>query len=109
MRNCTIIWTILMAPLLFGLSPAWAEADPVQIAKGEQVYTDKKCGFCHMIRGNGGKLGPDLSRVGEKQDEHWLKAFMKEPKAIKPKSKMLPFKGSDGELEALVAYLISLK
>jgi mono/diheme cytochrome c family protein len=107
--SCTAIGMILVALLLFGMSAAWAEADPVQIARGEQVYTEKKCGFCHAIRGGGGKLGPDLSGVGAKRDEQWLKGFMKEPKAMNPKAKMLPFKGSDEELEALVAYMTSLQ
>ncbi|WP_447974725.1 c-type cytochrome [Nitrospira sp. Kam-Ns4a] len=105
----TIAGTILGAALLFGLSSAWAQADPVQIVKGEQVYREKTCALCHMIRGQGGKTGPELSEVGAKRDAQWLKGFLKEPKAMMPKAKMLPFKGSDEELEALVAYLASLK
>ncbi len=105
----TVTGTILGAVLLFGMSPGWAQADPVQIVKGEQVYREKKCALCHMIRGKGGKTGPELSEVGAKRDAQWLKEFMKEPKAMMPKAKMLPFKGSDEELEALLAYLASLQ
>jgi cytochrome c oxidase cbb3-type subunit III len=34
-------------------------------ARGKEVfYGDANCGFCHMVDGKGGRLGPDLSGVG---------------------------------------------
>ena len=40
--------------------PARGNADA-----GERIYTGKgACGSCHMINGKGGRLGPDLSRIG---------------------------------------------
>ncbi len=96
--------------MLLAMSAAWAQADPAMIATGKNVYAAKKCAACHMIDGKGAaKPGPDLSTVGAKRDAPWLKTFMKDPKAAVPKAKMLPFKGTDEELEALVAYLGSLK
>ena len=96
--------------ILFSLEAgAWAQIDPAQVAKGEKVYLEKKCAVCHAIRGTGGKAGPELSEVGAKRDEPWLKTFMRDPKAMNPKSKMPPFRGTDEELEALVAYLASMK
>ena len=38
-----------------------------------------------------------------------MKTFMKDPKVLVPKAKMMAFKGGDEELEALVEYLGSLK
>lgn len=99
----------IAVPLLVVASMAWAQSDPAQGAKGEKVYLQKKCAACHMIKGKGGKAGPELSDVGAKRDAQWLKTFMKDPKAVVPKAKMMPFKGGDEELEALVAYLSSLK
>ncbi len=34
---------------------------------------------------------------------------IKDPKSVNPDTKQPPFKGTDEELEALVAYLMSLK
>jgi mono/diheme cytochrome c family protein len=78
-------------------------------SRGNQVYADKKCALCHMIQGKGGKTGGDLSTVGTKRDAEWLKRFIMAPKAVVPNAKMPPFKGNADELDALVAYLMSLK
>ncbi len=98
----------LLVMILLEATAAWAIAEPAQIAKGERVYGEKKCALCHKIMGKGGSIGGDLSTVGAKRDAQWLKTFMNNPKAVMPKAKMMPFRGSDEELEALVAYLASL-
>lgn len=105
---------VLLGTLLFTITGVWAQADPALIAKGEKTFADKKCVPCHVIKGKGGTVGPmargpDLSLVGAQRDAQWLKAFMKDPKAVNPKAKMMVFKGTEEELEALVAYLGSLK
>ena len=108
-----VLWFLarvgVMLLVISGKTVAWAQTDSAQIAKGEKVYGDKKCAVCHAIKGKGGKVGPDLSAVGAKREAQWLEAFLKDPKASNPKGKMMPFKGSDEELEALVTYLRSLK
>lgn len=88
---------------------AWAQGNQALVAKGQRIYQEKKCAVCHAIKGQGAKSGPDLTAVGSKRDVEWLKAFLKDPKAANPKAKMLAFKGTDEELEALVAYMASLK
>jgi cytochrome c oxidase cbb3-type subunit 3 len=41
---------------------------PGDVAHGEQIFWGKGgCGQCHMIRGRGGILGPDLSNIGGEQ------------------------------------------
>jgi mono/diheme cytochrome c family protein len=105
---------VLMSALLLAATGAWAQADSALIAKGEKTFADKKCVLCHVIKEKGGTVGPlargpDLSTVGAQRDAEWLKAFMKDPKAVNPKAKMMAFKGTEEELEALVAYMGSLK
>ena len=85
-----------------------AEPDAV-IKKGRQIYNDKKCGICHVIDGKGGKSGPDLTLIGSKWDSTTLKTFMRDPRALVPQGKMPSFRGSEDELDALVAYMASLK
>ncbi len=34
---------------------------------GRAAFERLDCGRCHMVRGRGGRLGPDLSRVGERR------------------------------------------
>src|SRR5512145_1578900 len=33
--------------------------------RGETLYRQNGCDSCHLIGGKGGKIGPDLSRLGE--------------------------------------------
>jgi putative heme-binding domain-containing protein len=45
--------------------PASAEEVRGNAQNGESLFWGKAtCGQCHMVRGRGGRLGPDLSRIG---------------------------------------------
>ncbi len=100
---------LIFATLFLALSSVGAYLEPAQIAKGQQVYSEKQCGSCHSISGAGGTTGPDLSRVGLKREADWLLKFLKNPKTVNQRAKMTPFEGSDQDLEALVAYLTTLQ
>jgi cytochrome c oxidase cbb3-type subunit III len=51
--------------------------DPV---KGQKIFTETAgCATCHMVRGSGGLLGPDLSRVGEARSATYLIESIREP------------------------------
>lgn len=93
--------------LLFGITGFAQEAS--QIEAGKKVFSEMKCTMCHKVEGVGGKIGPDLSHVGSKKDAKWLKGFLKDPKSVIPDAKQPPFKGTDEQLDVLVAYLMSLK
>lgn len=93
--------------LLFGIT-GFAQ-DAAQIEAGKKVYSEMKCAMCHKMEGVGGKIGPELSGVGSRKDAQWIKGFLKDPKSVIPDTKQPPFKGTDEQLDALVAYLTSLK
>ena len=47
---------------------------------GQQLFFGAAgCGRCHMYRGQGGRLGPDLSRIGEAQTVRELQAAISRP------------------------------
>ena len=47
---------------------------------GRQLLTGKgNCTSCHMVGGAGGRLGPDLSRIGERRDPDELRADLVDP------------------------------
>ncbi len=87
---------------------AWP-AQGADIEKGKKIYEEKRCGMCHAIGGQGGKVGPDLADVGSKRDRDWLVKFLKDPKGTVSGAKMMPVKATDEEITALVDYLLSLK
>ena len=53
---------------------------PGSASSGQQVYNGKgNCASCHMISGSGARLGPELSRVGERRDPDELKMDLTDP------------------------------
>ncbi len=49
------------------------------IAKGEKSFSSIGCPQCHMIKGRGGLLGPDLSRVGASRSAAYLMDSIRDP------------------------------
>lgn len=55
-------------------------AHPGDRAKGEKLFfASAGCSQCHMVKGKGGRLGPDLSRVGASRAESYLVDSIREP------------------------------
>jgi nitric oxide reductase subunit C len=81
-----------------------------QTLLGKNVYDQYRCDLCHKIGDKGGIVGPELTHVGSKRDFLWLAKQIKDPKSHKPDAQMSPFPQiSEGEIHALVDYLVSLK
>jgi cytochrome c oxidase subunit II len=87
---------------------------------GARVFTSAGCSGCHAIQGTeaDGQVGPDLTHVGSRRtlaagtignDRRRLADWIRDPQHIKPGNKM-PSLGLQGRrLDALVAYLESLR
>lgn len=63
-----------------------AGAGPIQItgdaARGRELFWDKgACGNCHMVAGRGGRLGPELTRIGAQRSLAHLKESIVAPSA----------------------------
>lgn len=89
-------------------------------AEGREVFTGQSCVGCHTIRGvaEAGEVGPDLTRLASRSKiaagtepltEATLRAWIANAQAVKPGVQMPPQELSREELDALVAYLISLE
>ena len=94
--------------------PASAQ-DSAVVAHGQKVYAAQKCGACHSIAGKGNKKGP-LDEVGTKltveEIREWLvnaPEMTKKAKATRKPAMKSYAKLSKEDLDALVAYLQSLK
>jgi putative heme-binding domain-containing protein len=59
--------------------------------KGEALYTFNGCSVCHMIAGQGGNIGPELTRVGAMRGAANLKARLQDPGANLPQVGDGPF------------------
>jgi mono/diheme cytochrome c family protein len=88
--------------------------DAAKIARGQQVYVAQKCAICHSIAGKGNGKGA-LDGVGAKlsADEirQWIVAApqMQEKTKATRKPVMKAYELPKDDLEALVAYMQSLK
>jgi cytochrome c oxidase subunit 2 len=116
---------IAMAPADYD---AWAQrsarpAEPVtDIAKvGSEAFVANGCAGCHTVDGNPtaiGVIGPNLSHVGSRttiaagiltNTPENLAAWISDPQGIKPGSQMTNQHVRPSDLDAIVAYLHSLK
>ncbi len=99
--------------------PAPASRDSLP-ARGEQVFLRSACVSCHTIQGTpaAGQIGPDLTHVSSRRTlaagtllntKGRLAAWIADPQHIKPGSLMpfVPLTGS--QLQAVVAYLETLR
>ena len=89
-------------------------------AAGRHVFETTACINCHAIRGTvaKGQFGPDLTHLMSRETiasgaaqntEERLRLWVKNPEAIKPGSLMPAMKLSDEELDAVVAYMETLR
>lgn len=105
MERLIITALISLISAMIGILPVYAS----ELEAGKVFYAKKRCGMCHIIEGKGGKIGPDLSHTGSARDRAWLTAFLKDPRKMVPGAKMMPVKGAEADLAALVTYLLSQK
>ncbi|MGH2350349.1 MAG: cytochrome c oxidase subunit II, partial [Chloroflexota bacterium] len=103
--------------------PAFAATPTAQdslVTRGAQLFANGVCITCHTIRGTAaqGKVGPELTHVGSRQTiaantlpntPEGLERWLRNPQAVKPGNLMPNLNLSDEDIDALVAYLQSLK
>jgi cytochrome c oxidase cbb3-type subunit 3 len=62
-----------------------AEVAQGDAAHGKTVYDSSGCSTCHIINGQGGGVGPELSRVGAMRGPSYLRSTLIAPGTILPK------------------------
>ena len=102
-----MILAFFVVPSIVSFSDAQAE---VSKERGKQVFRDLGCMGCHMINGMGGRIGPELSRVGSRLKGERILAQLNNPKQFNPASMMPSYQSLPGDQKkSLVEYLKSLK
>ena len=91
-----------------------------QLAAGRRVFETTACLNCHTVAGTAanGRFGPDLTHLmsrntiasgAAENTRDNLRRWIEDPDAIKPGSLMPAMKVADADLDALVAYMQSLR
>ena len=97
-----------------GVPMAPVAQDAAKIEAGKKVYDAQKCSMCHMVAGKGAKMSV-LDGVGTKLDAKGIRLWIENPVeaekqfGTKAKIKMKAYKLAPADLDALVAYMGSLK
>jgi ubiquinol-cytochrome c reductase cytochrome b subunit len=67
----------------------------------------RHCIGCHVIDGDGGSEGPDLTSVGSRHDKAYLQRLIADPESVNPKAEMSAFgtRLTEAELGAIAGYL----
>ena len=98
-----------------------AQAAPASATgRGLDVLRSNACASCHVVQGQlaGPSIGPDLTHVGSRRTlaggvlantADAMRAWIADPQRYKPGALMPHVQLSDGDLDAVVAYLESLK
>jgi len=75
--------------------------------KAKLLFTELGCHGCHLTEGfeAKAKIGPDLRRIRAKVYPEWLVAWIENPKAYLPKTRMPIYRFSTEESTAIAAYL----
>ncbi|CAI2718533.1 c-type cytochrome [Nitrospina watsonii] len=83
--------------------------DPKVLGDGRWLFREKKsCFACHTVNGEGGEVGPDLSRAGFMFTPGWIYSWIRSPQRVKPQTKMPTIGLDDTESRLITAYLSNL-
>jgi nitric oxide reductase subunit C len=83
---------------------------PAMAALGKQLYEVKyQCQSCHTIGGTGGYVGPNLNNAGNWLTPAWIEAWLRNPQALIPDSIEPRRNFTENEVQALTAYLVTLR
>jgi mono/diheme cytochrome c family protein len=74
-------------------------------ASGKKLFSESRCISCHTVEGKGNGSAPELSKVASFATRGWLLAFLRDPHAFYPRTKMPRYHFSDGESRDVVAYM----
>jgi mono/diheme cytochrome c family protein len=105
-----------MVAVAFGVVavvPAAAQ-DNAKAAQGAALFTAQKCTMCHSIAGKGNPKGA-LDKMTAKNKAEHVRQWLQDPEGMRAKSNatrtpaMKPLKLSADQVDALVAYITSIK
>ncbi len=78
------VWQIVAYVRSLAQSPS-GSAPPGDPHRGDQLFRQKGCGGCHLVQGEGGLRGPDLTAIGSERSADYLRESI-----VDPDAKVLP-------------------
>ena len=81
--------------------PGGADAD-----RGKILFSESRCISCHTVGGKGNGSAPELEGIGSKVNRRWLVAFLGNPQAFQPGTRMPRYHLDSQQLGDLAEYLM---
>ncbi len=92
-----------------------AEEKNEQAERGRELFVSQKCSRCHTVtrhgieaQVSGAMRGPELGS-GPERTASWLRGYVLREEKIDGKAHPLPWKGTESQLDQVVAFLLSLR
>ncbi len=83
-----------------------AEQEPRgDAANGKRLFAEGRCISCHTVEGKGNGSAAELSKVASAATPGWLLAFLRDPEAFDPQTRMPRYHFSEAESRDVVAYM----
>lgn len=76
-------------------------------ANGKKLFAEARCITCHTVEGKGNGSAPELSKVASRDQAGWLLAFIRDPHAFNPRTRMPQYGFNAAETRDIVAYFES--
>ncbi|MGZ4777768.1 MAG: c-type cytochrome [Thermoanaerobaculia bacterium] len=94
---------VVPPPLQQAVEAAGSEP-PGDAAKGKTLFAESRCISCHTVDGKGNGSAPELGKIGSRATRGWLIAFLRDPHAFYPQTRMPQYGFSDEDVRNVVAY-----
>ena len=101
--------TLLLVAIGLMSSCVQAQDRAALIDRGQRVFRDQGCYGCHTVGAMGTPIAPDLSHIGTKRDQTYLTSWLRDPSQQRPTAHMPKIQLSESEVQAVAAYLGSLR
>jgi mono/diheme cytochrome c family protein len=80
-----------------------------RIEEGRRMFMEQGCHGCHTIGKLSTPIGPDLSHLGAKYSEAYLKGWLRDPAAQRPSAHMPKLELTEAQIAVLASFLASLE
>lgn len=101
--------TASVSILLVAISAASAQEADALVAQGKRLFEQRGCYGCHAIAGTGATTAPDLTDLGRRYSLAYLTYWLRETPPRGSVEHMPKIALTEPELQALAAYLSSLR
>ena len=109
MRGRVIVAGFVVVGVLGGaLAVQQRAAAQDRAEQGRRMFMEQGCHGCHTVQKMGSPIGPDLSHVGAKYSESYLKNWLRDPSRQRPAAHMPKLELTEPQIALLAAFLASL-